>query len=66
MFFPLNSNEISTVSFSGNMSVFTKMSLEYFTGPESNLRAETEEMTHYSRRGSNLMIRANMNVFMWV
>lgn len=34
---------MSTVTFSGNMSVFTKMSLEHFTGLESNLKAETEE-----------------------
>lgn len=57
---------MSTLTFCGNMSVLTKMSLEYFTDLESNLRAETEEMTPYSRRGSNLMMRANINVFMWV
>lgn len=48
--FPLNSNDVSAVTFSGNVSVFTKISLEYFPGLES----ETGDKTHYSR--STLMI----------
>lgn len=34
---------MSTVTFCSNMSLLTKLSLECFTGLESNLRAETEE-----------------------
>jgi len=62
-FFTLNSNGLSTVSCSGNVSVFTKISLEPFTGLESNLRAEIEE-TRLFRRSSNIKIRADMDVFM--
>lgn len=57
---------MSAVNFSGNMSVFTKMSLVHFTGLESNLKAETGEKAHYSRRGRNVKIRANKNLLMWV
>lgn len=49
-----------TVTFSGNMSVFAKISLEYFPGLES----ETGDETHYSR--STLMISTKLDVFMWM
>lgn len=50
---------MSTTTFSGNMSVFTK-------NVTSQVLEQKQRRQYLLLYKSNLMIRANMNVFMWV